>query len=494
MKTFLWAVSLSVVAVLGLGCPRSSCDASSCDGCCDANGECQAGNQVSACGASGAACHTCVTGQACNLGACTGGNATGGSGGTGGGSGSGGGGGAYTIETFCTSGLGQIQQKYVDCGYVTQDALSSLFQGGSCLGQAGASVMAGRATFNASLAQSCLATINAAGCFFDVGTECNNLIQGAVAAGGDCYTSDECQSGLSCNVAAGCPGSCEARVALGQTPQSGQSCVVGAYSYDHGPCRALVPAGMSCAPLGGSSTEQSCVATALCRNSVCVEGQSRDEGQTCDSSNQCFFLFQCVNGTCERLRALGQTCDTGRSCAYGLRCDATTGTCATRLAAGATCTTSQDCDSDLSCVRETGALTGTCETGLAGSRCVSSYDCDEGFFCPAPDGGTCTPKRTAGETCTSDNRYDACAAGLYCTATNTMMSGACAAKKSAGAACSENEYGGCADGLYCTGTFSSPDGVCATRLSPGSACSNGDECATYCSGSTCEPFTYCDVP
>lgn len=91
--------AFGVVVLLGafflgsLSCGRR-CDASSCQGCCDANGECQ---QIgpAACATPGNVCRACSAGLACVAGACVL-PGTGGSAGAGGTAGSGGGGSAGT--------------------------------------------------------------------------------------------------------------------------------------------------------------------------------------------------------------------------------------------------------------------------------------------------------------------------------------------------------------------------------------------------------------
>ncbi|MEW5742582.1 MAG: hypothetical protein AB1938_26930, partial [Myxococcota bacterium] len=94
-------VALSCAALLSsssCGGTKKTCSISTCQGCCDAAGECQPGSTTAACGSSGSFCSVCPGAQLCQLGVCipisgTGGGATGGGGG-GGATGGGGGGGA----------------------------------------------------------------------------------------------------------------------------------------------------------------------------------------------------------------------------------------------------------------------------------------------------------------------------------------------------------------------------------------------------------------
>lgn len=93
----VFALVVCVLVVAACGAPEPVCDPSSCVGCCDANGVCQAGNTRDACGPVAGMCATCGLGESCLANACViasnvgGGAATGGGDGSGGGAASGGG-------------------------------------------------------------------------------------------------------------------------------------------------------------------------------------------------------------------------------------------------------------------------------------------------------------------------------------------------------------------------------------------------------------------
>ncbi|MBM4778502.1 MAG: hypothetical protein GQE15_12440 [Archangiaceae bacterium] len=116
MNFFRLVVLAAVLPVAILSCtpPVRRCTAATCStGCCDANGECQSGSGIAACGSNGNECRTCSTGQTCQSGQCTstmmGGGSAGGGSAVGGGQvgdgglGGGTGGGGETIT--CSSGL-----------------------------------------------------------------------------------------------------------------------------------------------------------------------------------------------------------------------------------------------------------------------------------------------------------------------------------------------------------------------------------------------------
>lgn len=86
---------LSSVALVLSGCGMKAvpaCGPDTCMGCCDMSGACQPGDQLAACGQSGAACGTCDSTQTCSMGACM---AGGGDAGTDAGAGGGGGSNVY---------------------------------------------------------------------------------------------------------------------------------------------------------------------------------------------------------------------------------------------------------------------------------------------------------------------------------------------------------------------------------------------------------------
>ena len=70
MRIALPALALSVLVFAGCG-STSACNASTCTGCCTADGFCQGGDQVSSCGTLGNACGVCLAGQQCVFGGCT---------------------------------------------------------------------------------------------------------------------------------------------------------------------------------------------------------------------------------------------------------------------------------------------------------------------------------------------------------------------------------------------------------------------------------------
>lgn len=105
-RAALFGLLLGFLAASITACgPRAPCDATTCStGCCDATGECLAGNSRDACGIGARVCIACASTQTCSVGVCTGGSVTGG--GAGGGSGNTGGGApgiSVTLNEVATS-------------------------------------------------------------------------------------------------------------------------------------------------------------------------------------------------------------------------------------------------------------------------------------------------------------------------------------------------------------------------------------------------------
>ncbi len=65
-------VALGLLLALSPSCdqPREQCDASTCPGCCDAQGQCRSGSEPLACGTPGGLCQTCSPTDTCQGGLC----------------------------------------------------------------------------------------------------------------------------------------------------------------------------------------------------------------------------------------------------------------------------------------------------------------------------------------------------------------------------------------------------------------------------------------
>ncbi len=503
LLSFFFAAAL---ASLGVACgpTTAKCSTTTCTGCCDATGQCQAGNTAAACGVSAAQCTSCGV-LSCTFGVCSsaqgttgGGNGT--TGGGGGTTGGGGGGNSSTLTQFCLGIIGAQYDYYVRCGTYSaagaadQRALSEAY---CSTGALWPGVKDGRVSFNSSAGQACLSGYQTQSCTAPfTGAGCETVLVGLVGANGSCFNSGDCQSALYCDTSATCPGRCVARVGLGQSTTDATTCVVGAGLYN-GVCTALVPVGQSCAPTGGSTLARTCVTPARCSTAqVCVASVFQSVGQPCDVADLlCGQRLQCVTGSCIGLVTPGGACDSVRRCQMDLTCSAAN-VCVGHGDVGASCTSGSECKSALFCNKPTGQTTGTCSALRTADQTCTAFECATGLFCTATSPttpGVCKASQPAGAACTYSGSYNQCLSPLYCTATNSMPTGVCANPKSVGASCSyANGSAECGSGsaLYCTATSTVTTGVCANRKGGGAACTRYQECQSYdCINNVCAPST-----
>lgn len=334
----------------------------------------------------------------------------GGSGSTGGGSGSTGGGAAPTVETWCETQTASNCTAGVACNvFESVTSCESLYArsaelGSTCSAQQ-AAVKDGRASFNASAAQSCLAAAATCG----QANSCANAFTGLVSLDGGCYGSEECDGTLFCELGARCPGHCRARKPEGSRTSSTRECEAGLYAvlttFDGGgfgyTCVRQAAPGESC------NGYQSCLDPLICepRTNTCVPLLAEDVA--CGTSDGgvmtypvCAPPFACQPGfdggqpSCRRLATRGEPCG---QCQLDLRCTtpagAAYGTCEPLGAAGAACSFDRDCLHPLYC-KATGNVPigpGVCTArGQAGAKCTSDFACERGLACVARaprDGG-----------------------------------------------------------------------------------------------------------
>lgn len=261
-------------------------------------------------------------------------------------------------------------------------------------------VAAGRIAYDDAAMARCLADVRDLPCadlstalLTDVG-RCADAIRGQVAAGAACDDSLECQAGLYCDTAAGCPGTCQPRVVAGAACTDAEACAAGLDCDTT--CQAYGRAGAACGDTGLPA---------------------------------CAFGFECdgAPGVCQPLTftaALGAACDpdTGSLCQAGLTCAVTdlqqrTYACQPMSAAGASCGRGipNPCPSGQTCVVASGQLTGTCTAqGGAGQPCLSGvlFGCAPGLDCDSAT-STCVVLVDNGESCTvADQCANACTGGV----------------------------------------------------------------------------------
>ncbi len=318
----------------------------------------------------------------------------------------------------------QLGCKYlVRCGTTSksQEAAGESWIGGydtAALSAASKGIAAGRLSYNAGAAASCLNALGTATCdlstllMADASSSCAAIIEPKVAVGGACELDSECDHGF-CNMGGAsptaCAGTCTAFVATGATCDgvSGR-CAATDFCSSTNVCTALLGrgqacdefslecgAGLSCATIGTTST---CLPPAA-------------EGAPCDTSA---FTNACANSglycntsttpnpTCQKRQPIGGVCNSdGSGCAAGLACvvvDDTmpTGSCQAFLDVGQACTgtTSSACAGDATC----DPTSQKCQLqGQAGADC-SIGSCATQFYCNAAN--QCAARISLGQPCT----------------------------------------------------------------------------------------------
>lgn len=339
------------------------------------------------------------------------------------------------LQRICEETANAYFGRLVRCGELTQ-ALAELYEPAfvaQCPASIPPGVADGRIALDAAAVQQCLARASGASCLEEP-PNCN-ILRGLVTVGGACFEHDECEAGFSCDTSSACPGTCVARVPIGQSPGPSQECVRSAF-LNQGSCTMLVGA-----------------------NESCVGGLTCADPQVCS-----------VNEVCEApplLRALNQSCSAVEPCGRGLQC--VNDLCVARVAENGACTATLRCKDGLRC-----SSANTCVVvnyGGAGAACAEDGDgCRAGLFCA---GGTCAALRTTGGACTDTGAE--CQPELYCELS------VCKAPAALNQPC---VVGGppmqCAQGLYCD-----VSGACASRKPTGAQCVESEECLGFCQGLRC---------
>ena len=232
-----------------------------------------------------------------------------------------------------------------------------------------AAIEAGRVRYHGDLARRCLDWQRGAACYSTpVDDSCLEVFEGAVADGGACFRSDECES-RRCDGASGCTaGSCVHLPELGEVCTA--SCAWGsrcdgetsrcvAYLQEGDACESVVDCGPSLVceegtcqvfqPAGEGEVCGTCAAGLVCEASSSGPGmcrRPRTDG-TCTASfggaSDCPADRTCIEGTCQPYPAVGASCVS--ACVRGARCVG--GVCAAPAAVGAACTEARACATEV---------------------------------------------------------------------------------------------------------------------------------------------------
>jgi len=278
---------------------------------------------------------------------------------------------SVAIQDFPVAGEEAFCKRKVRCGEYADQA--SCKTAAFVRLQLVADVDSGKVTYDGKAAAACLRILSGASCTEVPDMQpCLDTFQGTIANGGACLEDQECVSG-NCNTgpctAACCPGTCQARIALGQRCDAeGAFCEEGAF------CKTD--------PQTGAST---CVAP-IALGQPCVRGVDQ-----CEAPGSCLPGAVLSKFTCIRLPRAGQPCPAGVCAAAADYCDRTTETCLPRIAVGESCAKGScvryaSCNpTTLKCV-ERAAGGGSCGAAIL---CVGGLSCQDGTCVSASDELAC---------------------------------------------------------------------------------------------------------
>ena len=333
VSTSLLAFALSVGAGVLMSCGPTTgskaCGVGTCQGCCDASGQCMPGNASTACGNNGLTCSTCALGQLCSLGACrapgVGGNgATGGFGGQGGGSAGRGG----------SAGFG---------------GGSAGFGGGSAGFGGGSAGFGGGGGGSAGTPGTC--TFPSQTCNFGYRCMLNPQSQSACIQSA-CDLVNTAVSGCS----------------------SGQTCGIPASGPSAGSCRPLtgsLQAGATCDP-----ASDQCGAGTQC---IAITGQPAACTRFCNGTNDCPTGFKCESAiSVPGISALFPICTAATTCNALTQTGCTSGqSCQISNSGAPLCSTAGPAQLHQTC----GLVNGAALHCVAGTQCFGANAGDQTGFC-----------------------------------------------------------------------------------------------------------------
>lgn len=447
----------------GLGCVRclddevceegrcridfAPCGPGNCAGCCKAN-ECVTGTTALSCGASGASCDTCESGEACVAGACVPSNADCG---------------PQTCAGCCRLGVCESGANVNACG----------FGGGACTTCTGGDVCRSGECKEPPTGTCSPATCN--GCCRDGVCEPGVAADACGRFGATCI---ECTGALTCR-----EGGCAQPGNVGDKCSGGEEC-------DGGYCSTSAP--------GGGYCLAACIPEACPNGSTCVQ-LGDEEGDTwcmdsCLTNGDCRAEHHCVpleggGGVCF------PRCTSDSHCSSGV-CDRSSGECVLGVV-GTGCGADVDCGDGYFCATNTpgGYCSRLCDHTRpcpAGSDCISQGSssvclatCDGPADCRNSDylchEGHCLPA------CQSD---DDCPIRNVCDTGSGMCVEGGPSGGVVGAACGSDhdcDYGDC----LTEAETDFPDGYCTGNCAGSLSCPSGAFCAEF--GETSDPdyFAMC---
>lgn len=459
----------------------TSCDSTSCTGCCDDTGACRGGNQQDVCGQAGVACAACASGTHCSAGICQPLTANGGTCGT---------------DTDCASGkcvsaiccdsacVGSCET----CTAAGSEGTCSPLAEATTVGACGAYACDG---ISGACPTTCTASRQCATGHYCAGGSCAPLkAQGTACASNSECSSNFCADGVCCDGA--CSGSCD-------------RCNLGGTTGTCSPAPASDPGSPACGGTvvcNGSLVDcpitcaSGCPSNTYCGGMYCAA--KKPPGVSCGAPGECLSNF-CADGVCCD-SACGGACD-ACSVAQGASQD---GTCTllgpSRVCRGA----SSNCDREERCSGTSDACPANAfvDAGVAcGTTSFSGWSlCDAGAGC-ASNGvqtrtrtelactglnGTCSPSAdTESQPCARPTDGVSCGSATYGSYTACSYASACS---TSGTRTRPRTDPICANGTCSAVQTTETDTAGCARTTENQSCGT----PTYGSWSTCSFAATCD--
>lgn len=296
------------------------------------------------------------------------------------------------VAAFCAAYMDAAVQWAVRCYGATETLWRAALDSTTC-DQMVSEVGAGRAAYDPTLANACLAGVATMPCddTTTIGSICGQVVYGKATAGQPCYVSLDCAP----------KGNCTA---------TGATCP--------GVCQDFLTEGHAC---GGSDT-RSCASPLLCQDGFCKKAPGENEAcsYTCAAGLWCDY--DAPAKTCKKLLQTGESCTTGSACGYGrayckglVYYPLTPGTCQPTAGLGEACTPGENgCQMFMSCDETTSRCAAY---GSLGEPCGSSgaepRPCLKSWCNSDATPSVCTAYDEPGDACTANScRLGSCVNGF----------------------------------------------------------------------------------
>lgn len=338
----------------------------------------------------------------------------------------------------------------------------------------------------------------------------NEMFRGRQGVGEECDGPWECQEGLRC-ADFGIAGVCALRSRDGENCFSDDECASGLVcNFTEGVCEPGAKSGEACAfanpasPIPGTETVR-CADGLTCDPVafVCAGGYCAPGSPCFDMANDsdCPESFYCVGNfltqaSCQQPGLVGAPCSKPDDCATNF-CDPFNQTCAELLPVGSGCFGNDECSSGF-------CFNGLCQPSVdVGNPCGSGFneECRAGYCDNTMVPGVCTAYAAEGGPCPNGNECNpgddlfcvdavclrqpfpngtTCVDSSQC-ASRACYMGECTAGAVIGAPCkTDGSAEPCIVGSYCQAPVGAIDGVCAELKRPGQACENSGQCWGEC--------------